>query len=257
MRINFKLNLQLCQLQIISGQRVPVTIQIRNDSGIDVEETKIALKKYIHYNSQTPRRKTRERVESATEIKLSGVPKKSKGYIEGILIIPPVAPTNIMFCRVIQVSYEIHVVGKVGGIHRNPVVRLPVTIGTVPFYGIQHAPQANTVNWNAYQLPSSSSNAQPTAPIPTTPSSSGPPAQSIQDLPPPSYHQAMGMSANEADNDDEGLHDEKPFSPMYPVFNFGAQQAPPVLQPQPSDPPPAYGFSNSTPNYEYPGKRAL
>lgn len=54
----------------------------------------------------------------------------------------------------------------------------------------------------------------------------------------------MGMNSTEADYDDP-LMEDKPFSPMYPVFNFGA---PP--QPQPTQigghmeaPPPAYGFS--------------
>lgn len=62
-------------------------------------------------------------------------------------------------------------------------------------------------------------------------------------LAPPSYHQAMGM--NEADDDnDEALTEDKPFSPMYPVFNFAAtpsgQQG---QQFQPSNPPPSYGFA--------------
>lgn len=54
----------------------------------------------------------------------------------------------------------------------------------------------------------------------------------------------MGMLSNDTDNG-EGLNDEKPFSPMYPVFDFGA---PPLqstfqMQPQSTDPPPSYGFA--------------
>lgn len=55
---------------------------------------------------------------------------------------------------------------------------------------------------------------------------------------------AMGMRSNEADNDD-GLNDEKPFSPMYPMYNFNQ----PSSQPSAMDPPPAYGYS-SPPSYD-------
>lgn len=55
---------------------------------------------------------------------------------------------------------------------------------------------------------------------------------------PPSYSEAMRMGTNEADND-EGLTEEKPFSPMYPVFNFGSGAVP---APANNHPPP-YEFS--------------
>lgn len=51
------------------------------------------------------------------------------------------------------------------------------------------------------------------------------------------------MNLNEKDGDnDEALTEDKPFSPMYPVFNF---QAPPVqpIQQNNSQPPPSYGFA--------------
>lgn len=49
----------------------------------------------------------------------------------------------------------------------------------------------------------------------------------------------MGM-ISDVDNDD-GLNEEKPFSPMYPVFDFGAQTSQPSpLQPQSVEPSPAY-----------------
>lgn len=58
------------------------------------------------------------------------------------------------------------------------------------------------------------------------------------------------MSSTEVD--DDGLNDEKPFSPMYPVFNFAAP-----IQPaqQSSELPPAYGFSGQA--YDYPQKQGF
>jgi hypothetical protein len=134
----------------VSGQCVPITIRIVNDSSTDVEETQVSLKKIIHYNSLTPRRKTRERIESAAVAIHAGVPSKGKAIVDAKLTLPPVPPTNTAFCRVLQVSYEVHVVAKVGGIHRSPVLRLPITMGTVPLQGYQYAPSTNLSlpSWN-------------------------------------------------------------------------------------------------------------
>lgn len=167
----------------VSGQTVPITIRVNNDSKVDIEETKVSLKKYIFYNSQTPRRKTRERIESAAEVKYAGVPAKSKGHIEAQLVLPPVPPTNIIFCRVLQVSYEIHVVAKVGGIHRSPFLRLPLTIGTVPLSGYQYnsSSAVQLTNWN---MQPGTSNANAAAAMPQYPMapSSAPSAPNSQDL---------------------------------------------------------------------------
>jgi Arrestin (or S-antigen), N-terminal domain/Arrestin (or S-antigen), C-terminal domain len=154
----------------VAGQSVPISIKVNNESGTDVDETKISLKKIIHYNSQTPRRKTRERIESAAEVRHSGVPAKSKGNIEALLNLPPVPPTNTSFCRVLQVSYEIHVVAKVGGIHRSPVLRLPITIGTVPLNGYQYTPtNVSLSNWNMQPSTSSTNVAPYSVAVPSAP----------------------------------------------------------------------------------------
>lgn len=153
----------------VSGQFIPIKINIMNDSNTDINETQICLKKIIHYNSQTPRRKTRERIESAAVAVHLGVPSKSKATLDAGLHLPPVPPTNIASCQVIQITYEVHVIAKVGGIHRSPVLRLPITIGTVPLQGNQYAPAANASlsSWNV-QPSTSRANVVASAPEPLT-----------------------------------------------------------------------------------------
>lgn len=133
----------------VAGQAVPISITTNNESNIDVKEIKISLKKIIQYNSQTPKTKTRERIESTSEIRHSGVERKSKDNTVVHMTLPAVPPTNITFCSIIQVSYIIQVVAKVGGIHFSPVVRLPVIIGTVPLQLYQQVhPNLLTFNSN-------------------------------------------------------------------------------------------------------------
>lgn len=116
----------------VAGQNVVVSVDIVNESRIDVEDVKISLKKIILYHSQTPSKKTKAETLSETEVRCGGVEKRNKAKYDQKIVIPPVPPSNMNYCQVINVEYEIHVTAKIAGIHRNPVVKLPITIGTVP-----------------------------------------------------------------------------------------------------------------------------
>lgn len=116
----------------VAGQHIVVTVEINNESRIDVDDIKITLKKMIFYNSQTPLRKTKEEILTQAELRCGGVVKRNKGKFEQKILIPPVPPSNLNYCRVLNVSYEVHVTAKIAGVHRNPVLKLPITIGTVP-----------------------------------------------------------------------------------------------------------------------------
>lgn len=118
----------------VSGQNIPVSVEINNESRIDVEDIKITLKKIIFYNSQTPRRMTKEEILTEAEIRCGGVLQRNKGKFDQKLLIPAVPPSNLNYCRVLNVSYEIHVTAKIAGVHRNPVIKIPITIGTVPLH---------------------------------------------------------------------------------------------------------------------------
>lgn len=151
----------------VAGQTVPITIATNNESSTDVKELKISLKKVIQYNSQSPRAKTRKRIESTSEIRHSGVQRKSKESAVVHMVFPAVPPTNITFSSIIQVSYFIQIVAKVGGMHFSPILRLPVTIGTVPL-AINYQPiqSISTLNQGA-----TGSTPVPSAPIITHTSS--------------------------------------------------------------------------------------
>lgn len=144
----------------VAGQNVNVSVEINNESRIDIEYVKITLKKIIFYNSQTPTTKTKEEILTETEVRCGGILKRNKGNFEQKLVIPPVPPSNLNYCRVLNVSYEIRVTAKIAGVHRNPVIKLPITIGTVPL----NLPMLQHQNQFAIHYPS--------API-TTPSPTG------------------------------------------------------------------------------------
>lgn len=226
----------------VAGQNINVSVDINNESRIDVEDIKITLKKIIFYNSQNPSKKTKQEILTETEIRCGGVIKRNKGDIARTLLIPAVPPSNLNYCRVLNVSYEVHVTAKISGVHRNPVIKLPITIGTVPL----NVPQSQI----EVHYPSAPSH---------TPSPSGqfsfadtinmqPNVQNTNgEFAPPSYIEAMG-SAVQLNEEGEHSFGNRPYHPMYPVYNFNNVQpsAPPNINNNTQQGNQNYGFVASS-----------
>lgn len=121
----------------VAGQHINISVEINNESRIDVEDIKISLKKIISYNSQTPSKKTKEEVLTEAEIRCGGTQKRNKGKFDQKLLIPTIPPSNLNYCRILNVAYEVQVTAKIAGLHKNPVLKLPITIGTVPLNNIE------------------------------------------------------------------------------------------------------------------------
>jgi Arrestin (or S-antigen), C-terminal domain len=128
----------------VAGQTIHVSIDANNQSNVDVESIEVSLLKIIHYNSQTPTKATKEEVITERKIRCGAMMKKKMGRFDQTIAIPTVPPSNMNYCRVLNVSYEIQVKAKVDGMHKNLELKLPITIGTVPLRfqnPQQYAPQ--------------------------------------------------------------------------------------------------------------------
>lgn len=108
-----------------------ITAEISNQSRVKVEEVKFLLRKIIHYHSQTPHIKTLEEIENVCEQRITGEDAKALSQLRQDLQIPAIPPTIATLSRVININYEIKVEVKVKA-HINPVIRIPITIGTAP-----------------------------------------------------------------------------------------------------------------------------
>lgn len=116
----------------VSGQTIVVTAEINNESRVDIEMVKISLKKIIRYTAQVPSNGTKVEVSKVAEFRCGGVKRtKREAFIQPLLI-PPIPPTNINYCRLLNISYEVQVKCSVPKYTVEPVIRLPITIGTVP-----------------------------------------------------------------------------------------------------------------------------
>lgn len=189
----------------VPGQKIDVTIFMNNQSNTDIEGTKVSLERNTQYISQTPHKKIRSETLTVREAYGSGMAKSGAGEVKLSLIVPPLAPTNVNYCKVIITSYQLRITSKASGAHRNPHINIPLRIGTVPVR--QSLPVATFVG-------SPSSNPNPTAPP--------------LDLPPPSYEEATKVE-NEMGGDDVNI---SVFQPRYPVWNFSSDAMPSAPPPE-------------------------
>lgn len=191
----------------VPGQKIEVTIAMNNQSSSDIEGTKVSLERNTQYISQTPRKKIKFECLTVKEVYGSGVNRAGTVEFKIVLDVPPLAPTNLTYCRVLTTSYQLKVLAKVSGAHKNPHLNIPITIGTVPFRASAQAP-----NYDAIMNSSiASSSSHPSAP------------PMGFDLPPPSYTEATKIVPEMTENN----ADVSVFNPRYPVWNFDQPSMPP------------------------------
>lgn len=83
-------------------------------------------------SSRTPRHKTRVNEDNMFEVFERGVSSDGNVTFETNVVIPGIAmSSNIRYCNVVQIAYELVVETSVSGCHKNVVIIIPVTIGSV------------------------------------------------------------------------------------------------------------------------------
>lgn len=117
----------------IPGQKIPITIEMNNQSHVDVKSTKITLKGLHTFNFEYP--STCRQVEKyRLDYKLAAGVKSGKCIkLEEFLKVPEMLnPSNDTNCKVFQITYVIKVSAIVDDPHQSPFVRIPITIGSFP-----------------------------------------------------------------------------------------------------------------------------
>ncbi|XP_055312538.1 arrestin domain-containing protein 17-like [Sitodiplosis mosellana] len=185
------------------GQFVNLEIEVKNKSNEPVSEFTVELvQKITHYANNS--RSTRYQEVSEEVGTTSGCDTFQNKNLRVNFEIPPVPPTDCVSSNIIHIEYAIHITGSVGFCHGDPVIKIPIKIGTYP---IQDGAHGNTVagTSNVVVIP------QPTAPvIPDNQTASiYPTALGFQDDP-PTYEEATRNDNNEVDGDN--------FKPKYPMF---------------------------------------
>ncbi|XP_026282834.2 arrestin domain-containing protein 3-like isoform X2 [Frankliniella occidentalis] len=184
----------------VPGQTILLQIQIDNASTTNVRNLRGTLNQVVRWNATSKTKVTEGRMVDLVfdrEVKAND----SKVFSQ-MINVPPVPPSNLNNCRIIDLEYLLTVTARVGGAHLNLEIKAPLLIGTFPVVIADLSP--------AY-------------PYPGGPSPSAPPGSPSPDLPPPSYEECFFkgnsiMDAKDGDNEyTMGIHN---FTPRYPVWNL-------------------------------------
>uniref|UniRef100_A0A182PC21 Arrestin C-terminal-like domain-containing protein n=1 Tax=Anopheles epiroticus TaxID=199890 RepID=A0A182PC21_9DIPT len=220
----------------VPGQAIPLTIVLNNQSARLIEGVNMKLLQEITYHAEYPSSRTRREVHTIVKHIGDGVAGEAQKQYEQRLVVPTVIPT----CgetNLISVAYRLHITVHVQGCGSDPVLEIPLTIGTIPL--MFQEPVATTVT-----LPAETSVAEAgfnfgnaSGPLPSTSGLVREQTLPPEYLPPPTYEEAMNAAAVViTDDTDTNAIGTKPYVPLYPSYNFNDIQWPP-LPPTTSQPP--------------------
>ncbi|KAF7405734.1 hypothetical protein HZH68_005103 [Vespula germanica] len=162
------------------------------------------------------------------------------------LYVPPLPPSNLEHCGIIELKYCLRVKVHVNGMHTKIDKKYPILIGTIPLFSSPYTSwiQVDDTQPTAPIIDHEPSESIVIKPMPISISGFAEPPSSVTDLsgitqpnfnefqltnqsigrnmPPPSYEKCMQKADNIKDNDDTNfVHGaDQPFAPRYPVFNF-------------------------------------
>lgn len=130
----------------VPGQKIPLSIEMNNQSHVDVRSTKITLKGLHTFNFEYP--STCKQTEKyRLDYKLAAGVKSGKSVkLDEFLKVPEMLnPSNEAQCKVFQITYVIKVAAIVDDPHQSPFVHIPITIGSFPllFKDVQQQPTYN------------------------------------------------------------------------------------------------------------------
>lgn len=128
---------------VVAGQALSISVKIINNSRVEVDRIFVEL--HRHYKFQVEHSiSTRNDSDIMVKGAHDGVAVDTTSDVTFSMQIPPIEPTSVRLCKYIHVTYEIVIIAKVRGMHRSPYLRIPVTVGTVPFLGREnHSPDVS------------------------------------------------------------------------------------------------------------------
>lgn len=117
----------------VPGQRIPITIEMNNQSHVDVKSTKITLKGLHTFSFDYP--STSKQLEKyRLDYKLtSGVKSGKCVTLDESLKVPEMLnPSNEEHCKIFQITYIVKVAAIVDDPHQSPCVYVPIKVGSFP-----------------------------------------------------------------------------------------------------------------------------
>ncbi|CAI6347107.1 unnamed protein product [Macrosiphum euphorbiae] len=117
----------------LPGQSIPVTVELDNNSNVDVDTIKIKLDRTLEYRSQFPSSKINYEHNEIVNVYIDGVEKHdSKTRVEQLQIPNGLTVPNLKHCEIITDKYFLNVEAHVKGAHLNEVASIKIQLGSTP-----------------------------------------------------------------------------------------------------------------------------
>lgn len=205
----------------LSGQAIPILAEIDNQSNVDVEKVKFLFRKHLAFHTSAPRMTKRD-VKAIGELAIGPFNKTEQRVVRQSFDIPPLPPSNLVNCGIIDLHYDLQVICEVSGFHTNLEGIIPITIGTVPLKDYQpQAPASSSQQpFDISMMPT-----QPVSPDNNVGGAIGWGAgQLYPNVPQPTFSEGDFSAKSIKDRDDHEhtrlVGNNETFSPRYPVYTF-------------------------------------
>ncbi|OXU20350.1 hypothetical protein TSAR_008783 [Trichomalopsis sarcophagae] len=219
----------------VPGETIQLDVSYDNSStSVEVKRMKLYLYKELQFFASTPFPDKKFTSDVVKKVKIGG-PFPKKGEKSLCIEVPPMPPSKLEHCTLINVSYKLVLIIETSGLHRDIDRSYPIEIGTVPLYYqvsgqaqpslVPSAPPIDQVTPNTQLLPHQQQAAsQPIGfVVMSAPPymAAGAPVHQMPEMPPPSYEECIGGSNPIADPNEQGMiGSNTQFAPKYPVYKF-------------------------------------
>lgn len=126
----FKLNVEIAQQAFRVGEGIPVSVHLEHESSVTIHELKFQLRQVLSFYSQQPQRKCKTEQNKVVDIRCKVMDSRKVGKFQRVLQIPHLPVTYVTVSELAAITYEVRVEVKLGGLNKNPVLTVPVIIGT-------------------------------------------------------------------------------------------------------------------------------
>lgn len=127
----------------VSGQAIPIIAECDNASNVGVNSLKLTLNKVVTFTVNTPRADKKKDKIKIAEVTVGPIAAHESTSWKQQLDIPPLPPSHLTNCGIIDLDYELKVELDVQGAHRNLTGTIPIVIGTIPLINFQ-SPAVNS-----------------------------------------------------------------------------------------------------------------
>lgn len=207
----------------LSGQTIPLLCEIDNQSNVDVEKVKFLFRKHLAFHTSAPKMTKRD-VKTIGELAIGPFNKSEQRVVKQMLDIPPLPPSNLENCGIIDLHYDLQVICEVSGFHTNLEGVIPITIGTIPLKDYQ--PQAPASSQQSFDI-----SMMPTQPVSPEMDNVGGAIgwgiagnQLYPNVPPPNFSEGDFSAKTIKDREDHEhtrlIGNTETFAPRYPVYTF-------------------------------------